>query len=61
MEGVDSEAENLQQAGIIRVEHNPRLEKKKISNSEKLKLIKLGPFQPKINFPKKTRKFNLRV
>jgi len=31
--------------------HNPGL-KKENSNSEKLKLIKLGPFQPKINFPK---------
>ena len=50
MEGVESESKNLQQVGILRVELNPGLKKEKLSGPEKLKIIKLGPSQPKINY-----------
>ena len=53
IEGVEYEAKSLQQAGIVRIKHNPGLKKKKKKKkSGKLKLMKQGPFQPKINFPK---------
>ena len=51
MKGIESQAKSLQQVGIIKVKHNPRLKRETLSNSEKLKLIKLVLFQPKINFP----------